>query len=142
LAEAREIDRGSAVRIAPKRHWPKQRGNDGIIRVAVPRVFLDARRRDPRDVPRADPAGNYPQNPRARGQGRGADGAGRARARASEVVETCVSELIERMVELRVREGAAQARADELRAVVDKITGSPDAAAWTRFRSRLRRGIG
>jgi chromosome segregation ATPase len=51
LAEARGIDRLSAVRIARNRRWQKQKGNDGTIRVAVPRNFLETKRRDKGRLP-------------------------------------------------------------------------------------------
>jgi len=54
LAEARGIDRLSAVRIVRNRGWQKQKGNDGTIRVAVPRNFLETKRggrENPREIP-------------------------------------------------------------------------------------------
>jgi hypothetical protein len=55
LAEARGIDRLSAVRTARNRRWEKRKGNDGTIWVAVPRNFLEnAKHREkenPQEVP-------------------------------------------------------------------------------------------
>jgi hypothetical protein len=36
LAEARGIDKASAIRLCLRRKWPRQKGNDGTVRVAVP----------------------------------------------------------------------------------------------------------
>jgi hypothetical protein len=64
LAEARGIDRPSVVRIARRRRWQKQKGNDGTIRIAVPRTFLDAKRQSPRDRPPDRPEGSLRDNDR------------------------------------------------------------------------------
>ena len=62
LADARGIDRLSAVRTARNRRWQKRKGNDGTIRVAVPRNFLEnAKRRErenPEEIPGEIPAEN------------------------------------------------------------------------------------
>jgi hypothetical protein len=44
LAEVRGIDVASAVRTVRNRRWLKRKGNDGKVRVAVPREFLEAKR--------------------------------------------------------------------------------------------------
>jgi hypothetical protein len=49
LAEARGIDLASAIRTVRNRRWPKQKGNDGKVRVAVPWEFLEAKRHDTRE---------------------------------------------------------------------------------------------
>jgi hypothetical protein len=36
LAAVRGISRGSAERLVRRRHWPRQLGNDGVVRVLVP----------------------------------------------------------------------------------------------------------
>jgi len=36
LAAVRGISRGSAERLARRRQWPRQLGNDGAVRVLVP----------------------------------------------------------------------------------------------------------
>ena len=36
LAQARAISLASARRLARRHHWPRQAGNDGIVRVIVP----------------------------------------------------------------------------------------------------------
>jgi hypothetical protein len=36
LAQAREISLASARRLARRHHWPRQAGNDGVVRVIVP----------------------------------------------------------------------------------------------------------
>jgi hypothetical protein len=40
LAEARGIDRASAIRMVRRKRWPKQESNDGTTRVAVPASAL------------------------------------------------------------------------------------------------------
>jgi hypothetical protein len=45
LAEARDISRPSAVRLAKRKRWSRRRGNDGTTRVAVP-VGEDQPKRD------------------------------------------------------------------------------------------------
>jgi hypothetical protein len=117
LAEARGIDRLSAVRITRNRRWQKQKGNDGTIRVAVPRNFLEAKRRVREE--------NLPETPPEISQ-------------KISVLETENASLREQVVELRVREGAALARADELRAVIDRLTAVPGAAVWGRLRELWR----
>src|SRR4051794_32271006 len=49
LAQARGIDLASAIRTVRNRRWPKQKGNDGKIRAAVPWEFLEAKRHDTRE---------------------------------------------------------------------------------------------
>lgn len=60
LAEARGIDRLSAMRTVRNRRWEKRKGNDGTIRVAVPRNFLEnakqRERENPSESPREIPA--------------------------------------------------------------------------------------
>jgi hypothetical protein len=50
LAEARGIDKLSAIRMARRRGWPKQIGNDGTVRVLVPPSVLDGKRYELRDI--------------------------------------------------------------------------------------------
>jgi len=40
LAEARGISLPSARRLVLRHHWPRQTGNDGIVRVTVPLTAL------------------------------------------------------------------------------------------------------
>jgi hypothetical protein len=44
IADMRGIDRASAIRMVRRKQWPKQDGNDGTTRVAVPGSFFRARR--------------------------------------------------------------------------------------------------
>lgn len=44
LAAARGIDKTSAFRMAHRRKWPKRKGNDGTVRLAVPVSVLEAKR--------------------------------------------------------------------------------------------------
>ena len=53
LGKARGISTASATRLAFRRKWRRQGGNDGIARVAVP-VGEDQRRHDDRDDARSD----------------------------------------------------------------------------------------
>src|SRR3954465_10689847 len=41
LAEARGISLSAARRLTLRHHWPKQMGNDGLVRVSVPLSALD-----------------------------------------------------------------------------------------------------
>src|SRR3954467_15362734 len=65
LAQARGTDIESVVRLVRRRNWPKQTGNDGRVRVAVPADVL--RNMSPRrkaaleDIPPAIPA-DIPQD--------------------------------------------------------------------------------
>ena len=116
LAEARRIDRLSAVRITRNRRGQKPKGNDGTIRVLVPRNFLETKRRGREDHPAELPS---------------------EISRKINALEAENASLREQVTVLRVREGAALARADELRAVVDRLTAMPGAAAWARLRRAL-----
>lgn len=60
LADARGISRESAIRIARRRGWPRRTGNDGTVRVAVPRSVLEAKRRDRPDLAADNPGDNPP----------------------------------------------------------------------------------
>lgn len=64
LAKIRGTRRESAIRIARNHHWPKSRGNDGTVRVAVPVSFLEAKQRNsagepgvPMSAPMGSPIG-------------------------------------------------------------------------------------
>jgi hypothetical protein len=50
LASIRGIDKTSAFRMAHRRRWPKRKGNDGTVRLAVPVSDLQARARVEQDV--------------------------------------------------------------------------------------------
>ena len=50
LASIRGIDKASAFRMAHRRRWPKRKGNDGTVRLAVPASDLQARARVDPDV--------------------------------------------------------------------------------------------
>jgi outer membrane murein-binding lipoprotein Lpp len=67
LAELRRIDRPSVIRIARRHRWPKMNGNDGTVRVAVPRSFLEAKRQSSRDRPWGAPEGKPPDEGRRLG---------------------------------------------------------------------------
>src|SRR5437764_15330640 len=54
LAEARGISRESAIRMTRRRRWPKREGNDGTIRVAVPRAVVEGKPHVPPDIPGED----------------------------------------------------------------------------------------
>ena len=43
LASIRGIDKASAFRMAHRRRWPKLKGNDGTVRLAVPVSVLQGR---------------------------------------------------------------------------------------------------
>jgi hypothetical protein len=66
LAEARGIDLASAIRTVRNRRWPKQKGNDGKIRVAVPWEFLQAKRQDTSEDARKLPGNSPSSRPRLR----------------------------------------------------------------------------
>jgi hypothetical protein len=51
LAQAREISLASASRLARRHHWPRQAGNDGVVRFIVP---LDQVQTDPRPASAKD----------------------------------------------------------------------------------------
>jgi hypothetical protein len=58
LADVRGISRASAERLARRRRWPRQLGNDGIVRVIVPPSEATAEAADTRKRVRGD---NLPQ---------------------------------------------------------------------------------
>jgi hypothetical protein len=123
LAQARSIDVRSAIRTVRNRRWPKQKGNDGKIRVLVPTEFLEAKRYDRPEI--------QPEVTRE---------ISRLEARVEFLTEQLNHErgradsAEAQLTDMRVREGAAQARADELRAVMDRLTAWPGAGAWARLR--------
>jgi outer membrane murein-binding lipoprotein Lpp len=106
LAKARGISKSSATRLAFRRRWARQIGNDGTARVAVPVRELEA-------APDA-----------------------KISALQAEVaaLQARVADLTEQMAAVREERAAALARAEELRAVVDRLTAWPGASAWARLR--------
>jgi hypothetical protein len=58
LAAVRGISRASAERLARRKHWPRQVGNDGVTRVTVP--LADAAPSGPRNV--VDNPPDHPPN--------------------------------------------------------------------------------
>jgi hypothetical protein len=131
LAEARGIDVRSAIRTVRNRRWPKQKGNDGKIRALVPTEFLDGKRHDPpkarpefpTEVPPEITAKISRLETRIEALGEQLEHE-RGRADAAEA----------QVVELRVREGVALARAEERQAMLDRLTAWPGAGAWARLR--------
>jgi hypothetical protein len=135
LAEARGIDKLSAMRMARRRGWPKQTGNDGTVRVSVPQSVLDGKRSDLRDIP-SDIVRKISE---------------------LEAREKLLTELLEReradnaavreqVAELREERSAALARvelhaaeAERQRVLIDRLTAWPGAGVWDRLRSRFGR---
>jgi hypothetical protein len=126
LAEARGIDKLSAMRMARRRRWLKQTANDGTVRVLVPETVLETRQADPRDIPSDVVRRISALETREKMLGELVE-QGRAEA----------VELREQVAGLREERAAALARADELRAVVERLTAVPGAAAWARLRRML-----
>src|SRR3954471_22062647 len=105
LSDIRGISKASAFRMANRRKWERRKGNDGTVRVAVPLSALE-RQSDDRSELRSDSRSDVLSD---------------ANRRISDLeAENAV--LRERVTDLRVREGAALARAEELRLVVDRLT--------------------
>jgi hypothetical protein len=117
LSDIRGISKTSAFRMANRRKWTRRKGNDGTVRVAVPVSALE-RQSDARSDSRSDVLSDVS-------------------CKISEL-ETENASLREQVTELRVREGAALARADELRAVVNRLTAFPGIASWSRLRAFWR----
>jgi hypothetical protein len=154
LAEARGISRESAIRMARRRRWPKREGNDGTIRVAVPRSIVEGKphiSRDSRGDGLADVREDIPhkisgletalgllaeqlQRECSRGD------AAEARAQAAEAqvreLEAQVRELIEQTAALREDRAAEAARAEALQAELERLLRR---GLWRRFRSVIRR---
>jgi predicted nuclease with TOPRIM domain len=142
LAEARGIDRLSAIRIARDKKWRKQKGNDGTIRVAVPRNFLEAKQRRPSDTPSEIPK-------EITRKIIGLESRLELVTADCERAQTEVRELTERTAELREERAAAVARAEllqaevkRLRTMVDRLTTVPGAVAWNRLRELWRSKLG
>jgi outer membrane murein-binding lipoprotein Lpp len=110
LSDIRGISKASAFRMANRRKWERRKGNDGTVRVAVPVSALE-RQSDARSDDRSDALSG----------------------RISEL-EAEIAALREQIGGLREERAAALARADELRAVVDRLTAWPGAGAWARLR--------
>jgi len=133
LAEARGIDRPSVIRIARRRRWQKQMGNDGTIRIAVPRSFLDAKRASPRDRPANSP-GDSPSD-----YGRKIIG---LETRIELLTEDLdreraeVRRLAQAATELREQRAAADARAKVAEAQAREATAKLDAAQESETRLR------
>lgn len=130
LAAARGIDRASAVRTASNHNWRRRKGNDGKVRVNVPLIFLESRRR------RAENSGEISAEI-ARLEARVAalaEQVDRERGRADNA-EARARELADKALDLAVRELTALARADELRATVERLTEFPGAALLARARA-------
>jgi hypothetical protein len=50
LADARRISKRSAIRLTFRHRWPRQKGNDGTVRVAVPLSELDRKQEEKADT--------------------------------------------------------------------------------------------
>ncbi|MBV8577829.1 MAG: hypothetical protein JOZ58_22690 [Acetobacteraceae bacterium] len=121
LSDIRGISKASAFRMANRRKWERRKGNDGTVRVAVPVSALE-RQSDTRSELRSD------DRP---------DALSDANRRISEL-EVENAALREQVGGLREERAAALARADELRAVVERLTAWPGAGTWARLRGRRR----
>jgi hypothetical protein len=115
LADARDINRRSAVRLAQRRRWLRRRGNDGTTRVAVPvgedQPKHDDRGDDARDIAGDDAGGDV--------RGDGSDIAGEDAGDISRVVsalEVVIAPLREQLKIANRRAENAEQERNELRA--------------------------
>ena len=146
LAEIRGIDRESAIRLARKHRWQKQPGNDGTIRAAVPRAFLDPKK-PLREEPREDALEELREE-----SGRKISALEARIEVLTEVVahergraDTLDAELKttrEQITDLKLAEAVARTRAEGAEAEAARLRKQAEMRFWARFRSRLRRGTG
>lgn len=130
LAKARNIERRAAVRLAQRRRWRRQAGNDGLARVLVPPDWLKPVDRA-RDVA-ADDAGDdalvvaSAQVDAGRSVTAGTDHAGRAagpRAYRGDVATAEVATLREQIATLQTDLSVAQEAADRHHAAAQMAEG-------------------
>lgn len=137
--QARGIDVRSAIRTVRNRRWPKQKGNDGKVRALVPSEFLDAKRHDPPKNPPEIPPEITAKISRVEGRIEALTEQLERECGRADGYEAELRAVREQVVGLREERAAALARADELRAVVDRLTAWPGAGAWARLRDLVGR---
>src|SRR5688500_7179049 len=114
LAQARQISLASARRLARRHHWPRQVGNDGIVRVIVPLRHLQtgpgpaqAMSDGTKPTPESDIPGTRPMLASATAHGTGP---------GTEALSRAVDSLRELLVIANSRADRAEQRADTERA--------------------------
>lgn len=126
LAEARVISKRAAIRLANRHQWRRQKGDDAMIRVAVPASELH---REP-DGPVAMVATNQ-------------DGVDHARAiRAEARVQELTAKLDDtraQMIDLRLRESMARSQAEALQAEVKRLEALLETGLLERLQGFWRR---
>jgi hypothetical protein len=103
LGQARRITTASAIRLAFRRKWPRQDGNDGTVRVAVP-------------VDETDPQKEVTDSD--------GDGVGRDIGQVVSLLETAAAMLRERGEEADVMVAALHANAEEALALAEAETAA------------------
>ncbi len=135
LAKARNIERRAAVRLAQRRRWRRQAGNDGLTRVLVPPDWLKPVDRA-RDVTRDDAGDDAPLDATAQVDAvevlqRALTMLGEQLARErdrGDVASAEVATLREQIAALQTDLAAAQATADRHYAALQQAEGVRDAA--------------
>lgn len=130
LAKLRGISKASATRLAFRRGWPRQSGNDGMARVAVPLTALrpdtDATHDEPSDITGDIPHDDMGVNPNVikaleahvdslRGRLAAADGEAKALRDSLSEIERDRDALRQDREEARVRTATAEGEAKALR---------------------------
>jgi hypothetical protein len=129
LANARQISKASAIRLARRRKWVKRRGNDGGVRVAIPEGEDEPKGDNLRDDLRDAPEDN-------RQDDREDNHVDNRISRITKAFETAVTSLTERAVAAERRADTAENRAAQAEARAQLVEA--DAHRWW-AQSRWRR---
>src|SRR6516164_652502 len=135
LAAVRGTSQASAQRLVRRKHWPRQVGNDGVVRVLVP---LDDARKRPETLAKGQGLSTPGQSPRTSADSAVVDSLppgpsdGQSAPDAPQTVralESAVEELRATITDLRQRLDRERDRVDELHtALADAVTAERIAA--------------
>jgi len=140
LAAVRGTSQASAQRLVRRKHWPRQVGNDGVVRVLVP---LDDARKRPETLAKGQGLSTPGQSPRTSADSAVVDSLppgpsdGQSAPddpRTVRAVESAVEELRATIADLRQRLDHERDRADRVQSRVEELhTALADAVAAERI---------
>jgi len=116
IADMRGIDRASAIRMARRKRWPKQEGNDGTARVAVPGRFVRAGRTKRTALEHGDPGHSGVDLGETRDTPRQPSDSGADQAATIKALSDHIATLREQLT--RAQDGAVE-REEQLRSEVE-----------------------
>lgn len=125
LASARGISAASAEHLARRRHWKRQRGNDGLARVLVP----EGEDRPPQPRPRRKGPMQSPISPPASGAEPRAD----IGPYIAQAIREAIAPIREQLDHERARADRAEQRAEALQGRIEALLAR---TWWQRLRGR------